>query len=554
MSNDSTLNQWEQSIVDGSFFSDTTNALQTAQQNGFMVVNADIPDADGFLAVNDEVKLPGYGSNKVIGVRANMGVGDKQDMIAQELARYFVQRRHQPEGTMKLVQMDMLRTKSAGIAACIKAVRDTTDKLQSIPETEEHEKENKDVVAEAVVKTVARCLDVPIPDTKTETVDQEKGYEWGKQKENEDQQATSGKLKKIEDVDYTQIDVQHDIVYTNHDLNTQYMTEQQIKRDIKITDFFGKYLLLFKSREEKKIHYRQCLFYGSGIMTIAIIVTSFILLFMWMPKMMEDRDDKPLQMEITLKAEQENTRDSDAVKIIVIGNDDDEAVINAVAAAISGRTGGETTLVVQPGNAGAGIGADNGNSNGDNNDNSDGDSNDGDGSNSGSSTLTGALQTIVSDNFEDNAFIAAFTALAAEADSGNTGDIVKDIVSLVTICLTILGSILAIIKLFTTYILPLDEEDNMYKLMNTVQENDFEHEMALLLIHNKVSADNLVEYLKTCKETPPPEKPNEESPAPEKPDPNNPDPNKPNPNQPNLKKKLLIKKRKQQSLHGYGSR
>ncbi len=114
---------------------------------------------------------------------------------------------------------------------------------------------------------------------------------------------------------------------------------------------------------------------------------------------------------------------------------------------------------------------------------------------SGTNELTGAMKTLLQTYLEDNEFLGMFTALVSQAQSGSTSDAVRDTVSLVTICLTILGSILAIIRLFSRYILPANEEQSMHSLMKTIQQNDFDHEMVLLLKNNGSDSNTILSYL-----------------------------------------------------------
>lgn len=486
MNGDSAFQQLSRALEDGSLFTDTTNALALAQKNGFTVVNAALPDADGFLAVDEENLLPGYGSNKVIGVKDDMDAGRKMDMIAQELGRYAVEKTARPDEVMKLIHRDTLKTSSANIAACIGAVRSYAK--SAAPAGTPTKGEAAPPAGRAVLHTVGQCLEMDSYAPEIQI--------WGDVWEDKAEKITGGKKQTekerlAEELEKTRrfleersiiSGVSHTTAETNESLNTQHQTECQKERDKKITGFFSTYITLFEEREKNKIQYRKWLFTGSCLLTVGIIAASFVLLFRWMPVIITGYDTakQPLQLEITVKNELD---DADAAGgnlfvITIPGDTQPDA---------AGNSGGDTDAGVSGANEGDDTDVDGSAASG-------GETN-ADSSASGDDDLTGAMKALLEKYLEDNELLGMFTALVSQAQSGGTSDTVRDIVSLVTICLTILGSILAIIRLFSHYILPANEEESMHSLMRTIQQNDFDHEMVLLLKKNAADSATILSYL-----------------------------------------------------------
>jgi len=69
-----------------------TDVLTIAQHLGFVVGNADIEDADGFIVVNDNEIIPEFSSHRAIGVNSTKGLKSKRYIIAMELSVYLEMR------------------------------------------------------------------------------------------------------------------------------------------------------------------------------------------------------------------------------------------------------------------------------------------------------------------------------------------------------------------------------------------------------------------------------------------------------------------------------
>jgi hypothetical protein len=78
--------------------------------------------------------------------------------------------------------------------------------------------------------------------------------------------------------------------------------------------------------------------------------------------------------------------------------------------------------------------------------------------------------------------------------SSNTSTATKDIVAIISICVTILGSIFGLLKMIAKYVLPTDEEKSMQEIVKIIQKNDFKHEVVQRLYEAKLCKE-IVQYL-----------------------------------------------------------
>jgi hypothetical protein len=57
---------------------------------------------------------------------------------------------------------------------------------------------------------------------------------------------------------------------------------------------------------------------------------------------------------------------------------------------------------------------------------------------------------------------------------------VRNVVSLITVCITLLGAILGLLKIIAEYVFQKDEEKNVIDIVKSLQQNDYEHVRTVL--------------------------------------------------------------------------
>lgn len=60
----------------------------------------------------------------------------------------------------------------------------------------------------------------------------------------------------------------------------------------------------------------------------------------------------------------------------------------------------------------------------------------------------------------------------------NNNDIVNNIISLITVCITFLTLVIGILKIITRYVFPQNEEDYITQIVNSIQDNDLANKKA----------------------------------------------------------------------------
>jgi hypothetical protein len=389
MNDDAGLRKLGESILDGSIFE--KDVLSLAEENGFTVYNTAMDDADGFIVVNEKGKLPGYDGHKIIGVNANKDIKMKKELVAQELCRYYALKMSCHNKSIKFAHRSTLILR-----------KDKFNELIIPPETKQAISiEKKLKMVENNINTV---LSQPVYSMARETgEDVHDVYEW----------------------DETVFCYNSELIRSQDEMTgNPFQSDMQRARDLQVAELLSGYVRLYKQREFHRIKSRGILLWFCIIMAAGLIVSSLVLLFMWIPHVAKSYETTTTAMAVETPAGGEK---GFSVADLFIG-----------VASADENTPGETAA----------------------------------GTSAASSFGMGDVKDYVDSVLNSDASNAA-----------------KDIVAIVSICVTILGSIFGLLKMVAKYVLPLNEESNMQRFVDTIQENDFKNQMVMMLYRNSMFED-----------------------------------------------------------------
>lgn len=235
-----------------------------------------------------------------------------------------------------------------------------------------------------------------------------------------------------------------------------FQTDIQIKREEDISTLFKGYVEIFVKREKQRSKYRGWLFGFCICTAFGIIVASLIMLSIWLPIIAGQYRATPTPSPTTTVTDVPPAPSTEGFRIERLLFSVAEAAENGEDEANSGTINDSDSL---------------GNDN------------------------LGEIKDYIDSALASNSSIAA-----------------KDIVAIISICVTILGSIFVLLRMIAKYVLPADEEKSMQEIVKLIQENDFKHWIVRLLWESK-EYDSIVTYLNQPKTIENPADPNKKASA-----------------------------------------
>jgi len=205
----------------------------------------------------------------------------------------------------------------------------------------------------------------------------------------------------------------------DNDLDCEpYVSNEQKKRDMQITEVLTSYVDDYQTRTKKNQIYRAVMFWGCSLLTLAIVVTCLMLLFNWIPIITGQYPTAETETQ-----EQPQAADED-------GDIDFKQLLSNVDEII--KTASDETDYAQ---------------------------------------MTEMILTLIN----------AATGTATDADGTVQADIsVRNVVSLITVCLTLLGAIIGLFKIIALYVFQQNEEKNVIDIVKSLQTNDYDFKKAVL--------------------------------------------------------------------------
>jgi hypothetical protein len=419
----------ERKILDGSLFDAGTDVVELAKDNGFTIFNAEMDDADGFIAVDDENEIKEFESNKAIGVNARKPKQKKKEIIAQELSRYYAQKQANVGKKLKYALKDT-------------AILDKDNYRRSVLTNLENDDKDNGNYVNAINNGKANDVAVKLNDllsTPIYTIQTDELMEIDPKKT---QEIANVKRKRIE----------------NQEGLDDYclQTPIQRKRDQQITHLFQGYVELYKYKEYMRITQRGRLFCFCIIAASVIIAISLLMLGTWLSTLAQQYKTTPTPAGTVSTISASPEAAGEWLERLLI-NEAKADTATAPEATISP----EVTLTPAA-------------------------------SVSQKTSETSADPTPPINQQEDDAdnkngdFDNVFASDASTA--------AKDIVAVVSVCVTILGSIFGLLTMIAKYVLPMDEEKNMQEIVKLIQRTDFKHEVVHILEDNGRAGD-IVKYL-----------------------------------------------------------
>jgi hypothetical protein len=246
------------------------------------------------------------------------------------------------------------------------------------------------------------------------------------------------KARQIESMAINEL-LQYQIVKVENDVELkkdQFQSDIERKRDEQVTSLFERYVDLYTVRENKRIKYREWLFAFCILMAVSIIGISLWMLVKWLPIIAGQYKTTPTQLaavtDVTPAPSTDGFRLERLLFSVAEASDDLDEVSTSSTVSSSADSENEDINDIK--------------------------------------------------DYIDN-------ALASDASTAT-----KDIVAIVSICVTILSSIFVLLRMIAKYVLPIDEEKNMQEIVKMIQKNDFKHEIVVRLYDKKMYKD-LVNYL-----------------------------------------------------------
>jgi len=218
--------------------------------------------------------------------------------------------------------------------------------------------------------------------------------------------------------------------------NEPYATNEQKKRDMQITKMMAAYIDDYQIKTVANHTYRGVIFWSCTVSVFLIVLMCLYLLFRWIP----------------IITSQYEGNGNTTVVAADTSNDTETTGTTAeqLEAAVAAAAGSGTTAV---------------------------------------ETDSEYVKSVVENMFDDIVAEIDLETITKEyvikqltgGDTEAKSDIsVRNVVSLVTICLTMLGAILGLLKIVAEYVFQKDEDQNVREIVKSLQENDYNHKKAVL--------------------------------------------------------------------------
>ena len=232
-------------------------------------------------------------------------------------------------------------------------------------------------------------------------------------------------------------------------------SEAQEAQEWFIAGLLHKYVIMYGDRETQRIESRRIMLWFCMIMAGLLICASLVLIFMWMPTLAGMYSGTEPQTNSVEAAD-------DRTGYFL------EGILFSAAAAEEANP--DETEIMDP-----------------------------------NDTITPVdvktqVKQALDEYFEGDAFGSDLGASLGNLDlsaipTDDTSQPVKDIVAVISICITILGSIFGLLRMIAKYVLPVKEEERMHTFVDSLQRDSFKRGMVYMLGYEKKFND-ILSYLK----------------------------------------------------------